>query len=563
MFVQLRDQFFLITYKLVYKSPFNFIFGFLFFHQVLICQSNPRHDPFDWVVYSKPGIIKSFSEGLSYVYIATESAGVFRYSFYGDQFEYPITQAQGLSSNNINAIHFDKITGILWVATDEHIEYSYNAESNWISKSLNNYNLLPGVSIEQIGSSNNYLWILAGSLYLKLDRTSGMFLGSFTFPDEMEIEWSSGPMRYSNNIDDILMEYTVMDGWLLNLNSFISPKGKNVYITTIYSSDNNSIWVGTDEGVIFQGDPYMKSFYPIKYGLANTNVQTFTHSFPSWLGGKNYFGDKGSLSLVNPYNSYFDWYEQELLINVNNLDIFENCKINDEHWFGGIGSIVVYDSKRDYWRTLDASRGVPYGEIRHLEPDTNYIWAASYYEIKKIDIKTKRSVSTRLSEYLNNSYIKDIALIDNYLWITTEYKLLCYNINSEVIIPFNFVGNINEINDYVDIITKFYTLFYDGIKLYVATNQGIIAYNNVNSTWELIADPTIYNNKVVNKLYVYKKQLFIVTENDLIRSKIKKGFSRTYDYKFIGRINDIFVENNDLWLATNNGLIQFKWKKDL
>ena len=81
--------------------------------------------------------------------------------------------------------------------------------------------------------------------------------------------------------------------------------------------------------------------------------------------------------------------------------------------------------------------------------------------------------------------------------------------------------------------------------------------------WELIADPTIYNNKVVNKLYVYKKQLFIVTENDLIRSKIKKGFSRTYDYKFIGRINDIFVENNDLWLATNNGLIQFKWKKDL
>ena len=95
------------------------------------------------MVYSKPGIIKSFSEGLSYVYIATESAGVFRYSFYGDQFEYPITQAQGLSSNNINAIHFDKITGILWVATDEHIEYSYNAESNWISKSLNNYNYSP------------------------------------------------------------------------------------------------------------------------------------------------------------------------------------------------------------------------------------------------------------------------------------------------------------------------------------------------------------------------------------------------------------------------------------
>ena len=563
MLIQLRSQIFFIQYSLLYKSIYKIIVGFFFFHQFVLCQINSRHDPFDWVMYRKPGIIKSFTEGLSYIYIATESAGIFRYSFYGNQFEYPITQAQGLSSNQVSAIHFDRMTGILWVANEKNIEYSFNAEGNWISRSLDNYNLLSGVVIEQIGSSNNYLWLLAGSLYLKLDRTSGMLLGSFTYPDEMEIEWSSGPMRYSRNVDDILMDYTVMDGWLLNLNSFISPKGKNIYISTIYTSDNNTIWVGTDGGIIFQGDPYMKSFYPIKYGLANTDVQTFTHSFPSWLGGRNFSGEVGSLSLVDPYQSYFDWYEGELLINVDYLDVFENCKVDDEYWFGGIGSIIVYDSKRDFWRTLDASRGVPYGEIRYFEPDTNFIWAASNYEIKKINTKTKRSVSTGLSKILKNGYINGLSLIDSYLWITTEYKLLCYNTDSEVIVPFNYIGNINEINDRIDIITKFYTTFYDGIKLYVATNQGIIAYNNVNSTWGLIAEPTIYDNKVVKKLYVYKKQLFIVTDNDLIRLKMKKGFHRKYDYQFMGTINDIFVENNDLWLATNNGLIQFKWKKDL
>ena len=128
-----------------------------------------------------------------------------------------------MSSNRVSAIHFDKLTSILWVATDKSIDYSYNAEGNWISRSLENYNLLSGVRIEQIGSSNNYLWILAGSSYLKLDRTSGVFLGSFTFPDEMEIKWSSGLVKYSSVVDDILMDYTVMDGWMLNLNSFISP----------------------------------------------------------------------------------------------------------------------------------------------------------------------------------------------------------------------------------------------------------------------------------------------------------------------------------------------------
>jgi hypothetical protein len=537
--------------------------GLLYFPETILCQINSRHDPFDWVIYRKPGTIKSFTEGLSYIYIATESAGIFRYSFYGNQFEYPITRAQGLSSNRVNAIHFDKITGILWVATDKAIDYSYNAEGNWISRSLENYNLLSGVTIEQIGSSNNYLWILAGPSYLKLDRTSGVFLGSFTFPDEMEIEWSSGPMKYSNSVDDVLMDYTVMDGWLLNLNSFISPKGKNVYISTIYSSDNNTIWVGTDAGIIFQGDPYMKSFYPIKYGLSNTDVQTFIHSFPSWLGGRNYPDDEGSLSLVDPYNAYFDWYEGEFLINVNHLDIYENCIVNNEYWFGGVSSIIVYDSKRDFWRTLDASKGIPYGQIRFLEPDTNFIWAASNYEIEKINIKTKRSESTRLNNSLSNSYINDISLINNYLWVSTEYKLLCYNTDSEVIVPFDYVGNTNSIKDRIDVITKFYAVFYDGIKLYVATNQGIIAYNNVNSTWELITESTIYNNKVVKIIYVYNKQLFIVTDNSLIRLKMNKGFYKEYDYQFIGTINDIFVENNHVWLATNNGLIQFKWKKDL
>ena len=563
MLIQFRDQLFSIKYRLFCKPIPILLLGLLYFPETLLCQINSRHDPFDWVIYRKPGTIKSFTEGLSYIYIATESAGIFRYSFYGNQFEYPITRAQGLSSNRVNAIHFDKITGILWVATDKTIDYSYNAEGNWISRSLENYNLIPGVTIEQIGSSNNYLWILAGPSYLKLDRTSGVFLGSFTFPDEMEIKWSSGPMKYSNSVDDVLMDYTVMDGWLLNLNSFISPKGKNVYISTIYSSDNNTIWVGTDAGIIFQGDPYMKSFYPIKYGLSNTDVQTFIHSFPSWLGGRNYPDDEGSLSLVDPYNAYFDWYEGEFLINVNHLDIYENCIVNNEYWFGGVSSIIVYDSKRDFWRTLDASKGIPYGQIRFLEPDTNFIWAASNYEIEKINIKTKRSESTGLNKSLSNSYINDISLINNYLWVSTEYKLLCYNTDSEVIVPFDYVGNTNSIKDRIDVITKFYAVFYDGIKLYVATNQGIIAYNNVNSTWELITESTIYNNKVVKIIYVYNKQLFIVTDNSLIRLKMNKGFYKKYDYQFIGTINDIFVENNHVWLATNNGLIQFKWKKDL
>ena len=550
-------------HNLLYYRYCKWVFTFISIHYLVLCQPSSRHDPFDWIIYRKPGTIRSFAEGFSYIYIGTESAGIYRYSIYGDRFEAPITRAQGLASNEIIAIHFDKRTGTLWAATDESLDYTYTREGNWSSNKLDSYNLLSGVKIEQLGSSENYLWALAGTLYLKLDRVSGIFLGSMPFPDEMEINWSSGPIRYAEGINDLLMEYSVMDGWLLNLDTFISPFGKTVRATTIYKGSTNALWVGTDSGIIFQGDPYMKSFYPLTYGLANTDVQAMTYEFPSWVGGRIYPGDPGAVTLADPERGYFTWFEGETAINVDQLEVFGNCIVGNEVWFGGQNAIYVYNQKDDFWRTLDAARGLPVGRIKALEPDTHFVWVASAYEIEKINIKTKRSEASVLSSSLQNNFIHDIALINNKLWVSTEYMLFCYDIDSETLLPFRYVGNVDAIIDRIEPMTKIFALHADETKLYVGTNQGIIAYNIVNSSWELIAEPTIYNNDFVRELNVYKKQLFIITERGLIRLHMKKQFQRQYNYPFIGNVNDLYVTRDRLWLATDNGLIQFSWKKDL
>ena len=547
----------------LYYRYCKWVFTFISINYLVLCQPSSRHDPFAWIIYRKPGTIRSFAEGFSYIYIGTESAGIYRYSIYGDRFEAPITRAQGLASNEITAIHFDKRTGTLWAATDESLDYTYTREGNWSSNKLDSYNLLSGVKIEQLGSSKNYLWALAGTLYLKLDRVSGVFLGSMAFPDEMEINWSSGPIRYAEGINDLLMEYSVMDGWLLNLDTFISPFGKTVRATTIYKGSTNALWVGTDSGIIFQGDPYMKSFYPLTYGLANTDVQAMTYEFPSWVGGRTYPGDPGAVTLADPERGYFTWFEGETEINVDQLEVFGNCIVGNEVWFGGQNAIYVYNQKDDFWRTLDAARGLPVGRIKALEPDTHFVWVASAYEIEKINIKTKRSEASVLSSSLQNNFIHDIALINNKLWVSTEYMLFCYDIDSETLLPFRYVGNVDAIIDRIEPMTKIFALHADETKLYVGTNQGIIAYNIVNSSWELIAEPTIYNNDFVRELNVYKKQLFIITERGLIRLHMKKQFQRQYNYPFIGNVNDLYVTRDRLWLATDNGLIQFSWKKDL
>ena len=94
-------------------------------------QPDPRFRPFDWVLYSGAGTVSSITEGYTFAYIGTGSGGLKRFNLYGNYFDEPITTAQGLKNNNITAVHFDKSTGLLWVSTPGHIQYSFSRERDW------------------------------------------------------------------------------------------------------------------------------------------------------------------------------------------------------------------------------------------------------------------------------------------------------------------------------------------------------------------------------------------------------------------------------------------------
>ena len=114
MLIQFRDQLFSIKYRLFCKPIPILLLGLFYFPETLLCQINSRHDPFDWVIYRKPGTIKSFTEGLSYIYIATESAhGIAQLSIdsnipviYGiittDNMKQALDRSKNDSSNNSN-----------------------------------------------------------------------------------------------------------------------------------------------------------------------------------------------------------------------------------------------------------------------------------------------------------------------------------------------------------------------------------------------------------------------------------------------------------------------------
>ena len=83
------------------------------------------------MLFKEPGSINSISEGYEFLYIGTSHGGIYRYNLYGNQYDFPITTAQGLVSNNVNSVHFDHKTGIVWASSPGIIQYSYTREGNW------------------------------------------------------------------------------------------------------------------------------------------------------------------------------------------------------------------------------------------------------------------------------------------------------------------------------------------------------------------------------------------------------------------------------------------------
>jgi len=69
--------------------------------------------------------------------------------------------------------------------------------------------------------------------------------------------------------------------------------------------------------------------------------------------------------------------------------------------------------------------------------------------------------------------------------------------------------------------------------------------------------------ELVYSLALKKNNIFLGTNDGIVRINQKTGFIKDYSFSFIGQVNEIIVEDKVLWAATNNGLIRFKWKRDL
>ena len=534
-------------------------FFFFLFTTLILAQPGAKYRPFDWLLFKEPGRINSLSEGYEYLYIATSHGGIYRYSLYSNQYDFPITSAQGLQNNNITSVHFDHNTGIIWASSSGSLEYSYTREGDWRQIKFVELGLNSNDRIKRIGNSENYVWAQANAVYIKMDKSSGILAGIYPMPDELNIKWSSGPYSMQNEVSDVVNNYTIMSGWMVSGSQFIDNYGRYIDITSGLVGSHNDVWIGSSDGTLFHGNKTMAAIFPTEFGIRGSNIDALSLEENNlWIGSKDYEITRG-ITRLNTRNFQADHYDFDITVNMNLTEVRSIFNFDSDLWLGGNGVVLVFDKDDNYWRTLGQDRGIPDSDITSMVGDSNYVWIGSYYGIRQIDRRSKREEPMGFEYLFNNHPVYDLCINDYGVWIASRTGIYLYDKNNPQIMNALSLGI-----SYLDFpVSRVTSIFQKKNILYFATNIGIVTFDMSEEVWDMLISVAEYRGLDVSDMSVIGNFCFIATEQGLFRINMKSHRVREYNFEFIGSVNTIKHFDKFIWIGTSEGLIRFKWRKDL
>ncbi len=531
----------------------------LLFSAISLSQPRAKYRPFDWLLFKEPGNINSLSEGYEYLYIGTSSGGIYRYSLYSNQYDFPITTAQGLNDNRITSVYFDHNTGIIWASSPGFIQYSYTREGDWRYIDFKDIGLRDYDIINQIGSSQNYVWAKANAVYIKLDKSSGVLAGIYPRPDELDIKWSSGVYSQYNEIGDIINNYTIMSGWMASGSKLIDSYGRYIDITCGLIGKHNDVWIGSSDGTLFHGNKTMEAIFPTGFGIRGSNISSlFFNDDYLWIGSKGYDIGRG-VTRLNTRNFQTDHYDFDITVNMNLTEVHSIYNFDNNLWLGGDGVVLVFDRDENYWRTLGVDRGIPESDITSMIGDSNFIWIGSYYGIRQIDRSSMREEPMGFEYLFYNHPVFDLEINKFGVWIASRTGVYIYDKDNPQIMNALSIG-ISYLDFPISTITS---IFQNKNIMYFATNIGVVTFDLDEQVWDMMIPASEYRMLKVSDMLVIGKYCFLGTDQGLLRINLKTHRLREYSFDFIGSVNSLAYMDKFIWIGTSEGLLRFKWRKDL
>ena len=533
--------------EIQYAKINKFFFLSLFLINILHAQADQRFDIFDWEIIGNNGSINSISEGYQYIFFATNGNGILRFNKFSRKFDQSLYLGQGIKSKKIKHVYFDKYTGILWSVGDKNIEFTSSREGNWNQVNYDRLSIKSYNDIQDIGSSSNYLWVRTLSSYLKLDHVSGTFLGLFPYPDE-QVFW--GDFNYRNNLtvkDFAFEDFFVENGWLLTNQGASDQNGTFSKYISFLETESEFSWIGLSNGYILALDNFSKTVSPVSKGTEFTIPFTMSFNDKLWvagIGNSNY----NALYVINKDFNEERNFKNSNYSNFSYSDIYSSKAFSDEVWLGSEGNVIIYDQRKDFFRTLGYDKGIPVERIEFIESLDNKVYIGSRNDLIVIDKRSKKIIDSQISELIkkNNLFIDDLKVIGNIIFLISSGKVYQFNSNEQI--------NINQYSNFSLDQFKPYAVYGNNNSKYFVSERGIV--NNIN---EKVIPSSLYFNYRVSDIVLADNYMYIGTTGGLAIYDIKENqLHNFFDFTFLKNIFDMEQINEFLVLLTSSGLVKLK-----
>ena len=253
----------------------------------------------------------------------------------------------------------------------------------------------------------------------------------------------------------------------------------------------------------------------------------------SGIGNKSFNG----ITKFDINNNNFENILSDHHLNFSEDNIYSSLIVDNEIWFGLDSQILVYNVRKNSFRSIGFEKGVPRGKILHLGYKNGSIFAGSINGVVEINTSSKTRLNSKIEKFIfsRNLALQDIENFEDKVFFVLSNSIFSYDHEKDNISALNWKDitfDSSMKRNQIDIASRSVSrIFSRNDNLYIVTDLGVVDYMN-----RALAIPSslYFNYKVTDIAVVDNSLLFLSTVRGLAIIDIEtKELINYYDFPFL------------------------------
>ncbi len=309
---------------------------------------------------------------------------------------------------------------------------SHCAFRRWENFFKDEFNLAPDDEIISIGFDGQSVWLESqwGNFFVSQNQRGYFSKAAPSDVPVQQITWFGRRAMNVRSIPNLFMH----GGYFFDPDGFIKDTRLNSYRVTSFLNDNwNTIWIGSWGLGAGKADARIQILELLPFGLFIKNVNAIEMDYDGnfWIGGIGTYQQESGITFwdtrLNTWTNYQARFDNSLFSDqVTSIAVDDSCV-----WVGTEFGLACFAPDKNEWRTFDVSSGLGDNYVFDVEVDDENVWIGTLNGLSQIIKDSLGTKNFRIQEIARKDLLRkkiyDIEIMNNLLWIGTEYGAYIYD----------------------------------------------------------------------------------------------------------------------------------------